>query len=64
MLKYFIRLIFQKTFSSGNGAVSRACDCGAKVPSFEQRTLPPLFDKNLGTCASCERIGKKERRSL
>ena len=45
-------------FSSGNGTVRKACDCGAKGPRFEPRTLPPIFGRNLGTCTSCERIGK------
>ena len=38
--------------------VSRALDCGANGPSFEIKTLRPLYGENLRPCANCERIGK------
>ena len=38
---------------------SQTCDCGAKGPRFDPRTVPPLYGQNLETCTSSERIGKK-----
>ena len=39
--------------------VSRACGSGSNGRRFESRFLP-LFGRSLGTCATCERIEKKE----
>ena len=58
--------VFRKKywFWGGNDAVIRARDCGENSPRFEPRTLRLLFGQNLATCARCERIEEKERRSL
>ena len=40
-------------------AVSSACNCDAKGPMFESRTLTPFLGQKVETGASCERIEKK-----
>ena len=47
---------YKHWFSSDNGTVSTARDCGANGPMFEHR---PLFGQNLGTYLNCG-IGKNE----
>ena len=57
-LQYFFALN-KNADSQAIVEVSRAYDFGANGPRIELRPLPPIFGKNLGTCATCERIGKK-----
>ena len=47
-------MILKRKWLSG-----RACDCNAEGPKLEPRTLLSLFDQNLRTCISCERIRQK-----
>ena len=46
-------------FSSGSGAVIRACADAVEGPKFEPVALFPLLDQKVRPCGSCEVSGKK-----
>ena len=52
-------VILKYWFSSGNGTVSKAWDCGAKGHRFEPKTIHPIFAQIVGTCTRCNGSGKR-----